>query len=320
MTGNLPDVATQAADEHAQPLDWVGMENIALPITLQEPDGLATSPCRVDIGVDLPGGEGAVKGIHMSRLYRMLERFSASPLTPDSLTAVLTEAVASHRDCETRSAECTLRFPFMLRRPALVSEGPGGWHSYPVRIRARRAAGAGHTELTLAVEVTYSSTCPCSAALSRRALAEAFADRFRGTDAVSVDTVTKWLEKHGTLAVPHSQRSLACVTVHPDPAAHALGLVALIDAVERTLHTPVQTMVKRRDEQAFARRNGDQPMYVEDAGRLLARTLSPRYPGVAIKVRHLESLHAHDAVATVDPDAAAAAGWSRGGTGEISRG
>ena len=42
-------------------------------------------------------------------------------------------------------------------------------------------------------------------------------------------------------------------------------IVALIDAVEGALKTPVQAAVKREDEQEFARLNGQNLMFCEDA-------------------------------------------------------
>ncbi|KUJ91951.1 MAG: putative GTP cyclohydrolase, partial [Pseudomonas sp. 63_8] len=63
--------------------------------------------------------------------------------------------------------------------------------------------------------------------------------------------------------------------------------------------TPVQTAVKRADEQAFALANGQNLMFCEDAARRLHRTLRqlPQASAFRLKVVHAESLHAHDAVA-----------------------
>lgn len=52
----------------------------------------------------------------------------------------------------------------------------------------------------------------------------------------------------------------------------------------------------RADEQAFALLNGRNPMFVEDAARRIEAALS-RYADPSVHIRHLESLHAHDAVA-----------------------
>jgi GTP cyclohydrolase I len=75
----------------------------------------------------------------------------------------------------------------------------------------------------------------------------------------------------------------------------------IIDRCEAAVGTPVQTAVKRADEQEFARLNAEQLMFVEDASRLLARALDDlaEVEDYKVVVRHLESLHPHDAVATI---------------------
>ena len=75
--------------------------------------------------------------------------------------------------------------------------------------------------------------------------------------------------------------------------------MALIDAVESALKTPVQAAVKREDEQEFARLNGQNLMFCEDASRRLKHQLNqmPIFKDFWLRVNHYESLHAHDAVA-----------------------
>src|SRR3546814_20529772 len=51
-------------------------------------------------------------------------------------------------------------------------------------------------------------------------------------------------------------------------------LESLVDAIEAALGTPVQTAVKRADEQAFARLNAENLMFFEDAARTVASALS----------------------------------------------
>ena len=77
-----------------------------------------------------------------------------------------------------------------------------------------------------------------------------------------------------------------------------LPFAALIDAVEAALGTPVQTAVKREDEQAFAELNAANPIFVEDAVRAFARELEadPRIGDFRVIASHQESLHSHDAV------------------------
>ena len=71
--------------------------------------------------------------------------------------------------------------------------------------------------------------------------------------------------------------------------------------VEASLGTPVQTAVKREDEQAFAELNAANLMFCEDAARRVAGALShdERIDRYEVRVAHFESLHPHDAVARV---------------------
>ena len=60
-------------------------------------------------------------------------------------------------------------------------------------------------------------------------------------------------------------------------------------------------MVKREDEQAFAELNGVHVKFVEDAARLLYEQLTDddRIVDFRIVCSHFESLHSHDAVASL---------------------
>ena len=66
----------------------------------------------------------------------------------------------------------------------------------------------GEIALELSVEVQYSSTRPCSAALARQLIQEQFKKDFGDAGDVSVEAVKDWLgTEEGILATPHSQRS-----------------------------------------------------------------------------------------------------------------
>jgi len=293
MNSPLPDVASSELSQALLPLDWVGMQGIDIPLRLDEPGAEAPVHARADLHVNLPVPQ--IKGIHMSRLYTLLDRFAEQhAVTPASLGALLQRMVSSHVDCHTSQARLRLAFDLLCKRPALVTQGLSGWKAYPVIIDAQWKAGS--LVLDATVDVAYSSTCPCSAALSRQLLEQAFLAHF---DARPLDRseVAGWLRQHGSHATRHSQRSVARVQVRIDRHAERLGLLGLVDSVESALGTPVQTAVKRADEQAFARLNGQNLMYVEDAARRIQQALQVRFPISSVSVRHLESLHPHDAVA-----------------------
>ncbi|QJP98665.1 GTP cyclohydrolase FolE2 [Pseudomonas fluorescens] len=284
----LPDIAAQAARQ-ALPLDWVGMRGIALPVFI-EGQRLAA---KADAGVSLDDGEA--RGIHMSRLYLALERLEQKNLTPALLHQVLQRFLDSHEGLA-NSAYLDIHTDLLLRRPALVSP-LAGWKTYPVTIAATLKNTVFHVELK--IEVAYSSTCPCSAALARQLIQQQFVDDFANKPLQHAE-VLAWLgSTQGIVATPHSQRSTAQLHLHLDEFVDGLPLTSAINDAEAALGTAVQTAVKRADEQAFALANGQNLMFCEDAARRLNLALR-RSPGIRefhLRVIHAESLHAHNAVA-----------------------
>ncbi len=301
---SLPDVAGDPAIA-ARPLQWVGMERIALPLAVPGADGAALQvAASADVFVDL--AEPDARGIHMSRLYlRLQDALASEAITPAGLRRVLQDCIDSQDGLSTR-ARIVLRYEQLLRRRALAS-GNAGWKRYPVEIDATLADG--HLSLALAFSVEYSSTCPASAALSRQLNAQRFAEDFAAARPLSTAVVRDWLaSERGLAATPHAQRSRADVRVHLRPAFGQLTVESLVDAIEAALGTPVQTAVKREDEQAFARLNAENLMFCEDAARRVAAALSAdaRIERFDATVSHFESLHPHDAVARVSGTGSAA--------------
>ncbi len=298
MNPPLPDAAAITSPTDPMPLEWVGMEGIDLPLVIDEPGYRREHHARVDAQVNLPRPE--VRGIHMSRLYQLVDSLGdGTAVSPGCLGPMLQAMLDSHQDCGPTRARLRLRFRLLLRRSALQSPDIGGWRSYPVTLEAT-GDGAAQT-LQARVCIGYSSTCPCSASLSRQLVERAFLDAFSETGTVAAADVAAWLREQATLATPHGQRSEAEVGIHVAAAAPNFGLLPLIDRVEAVLGTPLQTAVKRVDEQAFAARCGSNLMFVEDAARRIRSALAPEYRSVTVKVAHLESLHPHDAVAWAGP-------------------
>jgi GTP cyclohydrolase I len=162
--------------------------------------------------------------------------------------------------------------------------------SFPMRVQSLRSGLSGYQYYDIALELVdtggkrqkfihldyvYSSTCPCSLELSEHARIQ-----------------------RGQLATPHSQRSVARISVEVDCDAGCLWFEDLIDACRRAVPTETQVMVKREDEQAFAELNAANPIFVEDAARLFCEQLraDPRVGDFRIVASHQESLHSHDAV------------------------
>lgn len=284
----LPDIAAQSSQQ-AIALEWVGMCGIASPVLI---NGQRLS-AKIDAGVNLV--DATARGIHMSRLYLALDQLETENLTPALLRHLLQCFLDSHEGLSNK-AYVRIHSDVLLKRPALVSP-LAGWKSYPTSIEASLKNGMFHVELKILV--SYSSTCPCSAALARQLIQRQFIDDFANTSLQHAD-VLAWLgSSKGIVATPHSQRSAAHLTIRLGHQFPQLPLETIINNAEGALGTAVQTAVKRADEQAFALANGQNLMFCEDAARRLNTALQ-KTSGVEafkLKVVHAESLHSHDAVA-----------------------
>ena len=295
ISSELPDIANTLTTKEHGTLDWVGMSAIDLPIiladSLREPQQIHT---KVQTYVNLNNPN--VKGIHMSRLYLLLTEYAQrETMSAAGLREFLTHLLDSHHDI---SDQARLRFDFeyVINQPALKSQY-SGWKAYPAAILGTLSSTG--VSLEMYVGVPYSSTCPCSAALARQIIQQQFSHDFASRDQLSRQEVEAWLRsERGTSATPHSQRSLAKVWTQLSTEQADFPLCDMINTLESALATPVQTAVKREDEQEFARLNGANLMFCEDAARRIKAALynDPRWQDYWIRVEHYESLHAHDAV------------------------
>lgn len=287
----LPDVAREIS--HSSPLDWVGMTGIEAPVWLEGSEGRFRQAARVTAQVSLDLAPS--RGIHMSRLYLLVqEGLERESLSLAKLRELSQEFLKTHAGLSS-AARISVALEWPLRRAALKSEN-SAWRTYPVTLSVENRNG--RMLSSIETVITYSSTCPASAALSRRLIQENFRETFAGR-ALDFETLHGWLgTTEGLVATPHAQRSEARVKV---TVTKDLQPAELIDLVEGTLQTAVQGAVKREDEQEFALRNGQNLMFCEDAARRVKAAFEAE-PGIEAyegEFIHLESLHPHNAVAVI---------------------
>lgn len=298
LNKNLSDISKSTVN-YSTTLSAVGMEKVQLLINGQS--GLAN--------VFINFKDSTSRGIHMSRLYKLLRDYF-SPNTPpkeqnktlsfDNLKNFLTAVLKSHKE-QTDEAYLTLEFPLTIKRDSLVSK-QWGLRSYPIKIKASLNA-SNIFSVYINFELIYSSTCPCSASLAQELNKEAFFKQFQGQENIAAKDIKNWFsELKNVVAFPHSQRSKAYVTLLVDQKLtlkEGEELIYLeINKAEKTLQTAVQAFVKREDEQAFAHLNAKSPLFCEDAARKLKLLYNKEtyIQDFSIKVSHEESLHPHNAV------------------------
>lgn len=250
------------------PIQQVGISNFKMPLKFKTREGNPiTLETSIDGYVSLDAGK---KGINMSRIMRTFYKFQDRVFSIDLLEEILK---AYKEDLESQESFLQLSFSYPMMMESLRS-GMKGYQYYDVRFEGRMDNyDQFFKHLTLSFE--YSSACPCSYELAEHAR-----------------------EERGVAAIPHSQRSVAEVTV---ALRDEFFVEDLVQICRTALKTETQVMVKREDEQAFAELNGAYQKFVEDAARLLYEELDS-YNSIrdfVVKCAHLESLHSHDAVSRI---------------------
>jgi len=251
-------------------IQHVGISNFRLPIRFRTRDnGDLTLETSVTGTVSL---DAEKKGINMSRIMRTFYQSADETFSFDVVDRTLD---AYKTDLESFDARIQMRFSFPMKVASLRS-GLTGYQYYDIALELVEQAGA--RKKIVHLDYVYSSTCPCSLELSEHAR-----------------------QTRGQLATPHSQRSVARISVALENDAQVLWFEDLIEMARRAVPTETQVMVKREDEQAFAELNAANPIFVEDAARLFCEQLQadPRVGDFRVIASHQESLHSHDAVSVL---------------------
>ena len=258
---NGPESLIRGAKSRIQ---HVGISNFRLPIRFATRDG---APLVLETSVTgTVSLEAEKKGINMSRIMRSFYAHAEKAFSFGVIEAALDDYKA---DLGSFDARIQMRLSFPMQLHSLRS-GLSGWQYYDIALELVETAGV--RKRIVHLDYVYSSTCPCSLELSEHA------------------RITR-----GQLATPHSQRSVARLSV---VLAGEMALEDLVDLARGAVVTETQVMVKREDEQAFAELNAANPIFVEDAARLFCEALrgDARIGDFRVVASHQESLHSHDAV------------------------
>lgn len=268
--GTLPDLQNGPASlirGAKARIQHVGISNFRLPVRFATRDG---APLVLETSVTgTVSLEAEQKGINMSRIMRSFYAHAEKEFSFGVIEAALDDYKA---DLGAFDARIQMRLSFPMQLQSLRS-GLSGWQYYDIALELVEQAGV--RKRIAHLDYVYSSTCPCSLELSEHA------------------RMTR-----GQLATPHSQRSVARLSV---VLTDEMALEDLVDLARGAVVTETQVMVKREDEQAFAELNAANPIFVEDAARLFCEALraDARVGDFRVLASHQESLHSHDAISVL---------------------
>lgn len=286
MTENecLPDI--QCSEPNIKiPIKQVGVENVEVPFKLESKyGGFHQLNANVSIRTNLNEN---TKGISMSRLLLTLKPYLDLPLKQTLIKKILEDI---RDNIESTNSFIKFEFRMPIKRKSIKSD-----NEFPIYYKCKfegqlykddsfvfcgTSGSNGPCEkpdifkFYQGVKIQYASYCPCSAELCGD------------------------LNNKGYKGYPHNQRSFTDVLIDVNPG-YLIWLEDIIETVESNIKTLPYPIIKRVDEQEIARVSAENPMFVEDAVRIISNSLN-NIVGVKdwhIKCCHEESIHTSEAIA-----------------------
>lgn len=249
-------------------INRVGVNNLVHPVTIKKRDGqLISTVGKFSIGVSL---DRELKGINMSRLPILLSELSEDKWVSEDLENIL-ELMRDR--LESRDAYLDVEFDYFLKRKAPVSDFEG-YLPYKCKIETslnRKNDNQGNNEdefdFILTVEVPVTTLCPCSKEISEFSA--------------------------------HNQRGYVSVSVRYNGF---VWIEEIVEMVNSAGSCEVYPILKRVDEKFVTEKAYENPRFAEDIVRMVAEKLyeDERVTWFKVNTRHQESIHAHDAFATIE--------------------
>lgn len=289
---DLPDVQKTTDSHHPVQIDEVGVSDIRYPIVVPT---LSGEPQHTVGNISMTVGlDAELKGTHMSRFMRILSRSETAqacqPWRAPTLPKLLLPELLTKLDA-TR-AQVRVSFPYFLNRHA-PKTGLAGINTYDcwlaaalVGVVAKGGEPAYQYHIEAGVDVAVATLCPCSREISDRG-----AHNQRGHVRL-------------TMGYKHEFTGQELLAYQKDEGVETAWFEAMVETVEQSASCVLFPVLKRPDEKHVTEEAYDNPCFVEDVVRNIAKTLSAEVAGRPYDWAHIrsvnhESIHQHNAVARI---------------------
>lgn len=160
-------------------------------------------------------------------------------------------------------AHMEVQFPYFIEKHAPVS-GAASLMEYQCMFHGTLRESS---DFVLGVEVPVTTLCPCSRELSARGA--------------------------------HNQRSFVNIRIR---SRRLVWIEELTEIAESAASSPVYALLKREDEKSVTEHAYDNPVFVEDVVREIARRLNgdDRITWYSVESENMESIHNHSAYASIE--------------------
>jgi len=252
-----------------------------------------------DIFVDLPSNR---KGANLSRnlevIDKVLEDAIKEPVyaIEDLCVDVSKELLAKHEYAS--RAEVSMRGEYMMKRRSPVTDMECQ-EVYDICADAVAVKG-GLISKGIGARVIAMTACPCA-----QDIMKAQAEQKLRKLGIAQDLIDEFL---ADMPMPtHNQRGIGSIKIefsdHRDGENRRISIESIIDIIEQSMSCQVFELLKRQDEEYVVRTAHQNPKFVEDCVRAMAKNLVQRFPDlsddttITIKQVNEESIHRHNAFA-----------------------
>ena len=252
------------ADHRHVAIDRVGIRRIRQPVTVVDKSGIRQTTVAT-FSMTVFLPEDR-KGTHMSRVAQLLNEHDHDAHSVANFVELFRRM---NRLLDSTEGTIEMSFPYFINKSAPVS-GKLGMVDYEVTLRSdikRRCEPDTHVR----VVVPVTTLCPCS----------------------------KEISEYGA----HNQRSEVTIDARID-ASQSIFWEDLITIAEQEASCELFSQLKRTDEKHVTERAYENPKFVEDLIRDIARRLDDHdgLRSYVLEVENFESIHNHSAYAMVSRD------------------
>jgi GTP cyclohydrolase I len=258
----LPDIQA-TPDTRGLAIDRVGVSDLRYPIQVLDQHGKPfPTVAKIAMSVHLPHH---FKGTHMSRFLEVLSKHEGE-VTMRTLPEILRD-LKQRLDAE--EAHIEVDFTYFVTKLAPVSKSPA---KVGCDVTFKGTSNGKVDDFVLCVTVPVTTLCPCS----------------------------KEISEYGA----HNQRGYVTLEVRPKATETGWELILIEDLIaiaEQSGSAPLYALLKRTDERFVTMQAYDNPVFVEDVVRNAAALLraDPRVASYTVKAVNHESIHDHNAFATI---------------------
>lgn len=287
MYTDLPDVQSERPRIRLR-INRVGLINVRIPLgVMGRPDGYVLQNSVFSVFVNLPAEQ---RGIHASRSYESIYEVLSSAAwktarLEDVSKYIVEKLLEKHQYSDWAEGNFkadlyrTVKSP-MTKKDSLerlrIRAGATGWRKND-SILYRRHIG---------VTVSGITACPCAQEMIRKIWSQ-----------------EEQTSREAPIAT-HMQRTFASVDLKL-VGDETVCLLALGNIIRTCLSAPTYELLKRADEAYLVLDAVKNPVFVEDAVRIIAMRIADSFPNlnpnteVRIVVKSVESIHNHDFAATL---------------------